>query len=133
MDDWKPGDLALCVNDSGWIAFDEGGTPRDMPGPGPGSVHEVTDVLFVEPLWCGHCNKTHEQGTMLRFAPWPGDEFGPARECFVKINPLTEDEEREARREIERDQRKPVLAPSRHDVGYTRALLGAVGALRARV
>lgn len=102
-DDWAPGDLALCVDgDADWHDF-----RGPAQGPKLGEVNEVQHVKLLTHAII-YRDGTVYDGAMLGFAKWPGVAFWHG--SFRKINPLTEDEEREARREIEQDKRitKPV-------------------------
>lgn len=79
-DDWRPGDLALCVKDrwSGVL------TRRQMPegfGPRAGGVYTVVRVV-IDPRGM----------TALVFEHW---SYTFAARCFRKINPHTPDAEDE--------------------------------------
>jgi hypothetical protein len=86
-DDWKPGDLALCVNPEMqavkgglYVVFDFVPDCEGNPevGSTDGDALEFVD-LVGDPCFCSHCNG----GDMLLYDAWR----------FRKINPLSEDEE----------------------------------------
>lgn len=103
-DDWQPGDLALCVADllnSGRPL--EASKAEMLSVPAKTGVYTVIDVsVFNRSHWA---DKDPVFLKLSGYIAWYNAEF------FRKINPLTEDEEREARREIEQDKR--VTAPAR--------------------
>ena len=112
-DDWKPGDLALCVNEHGWWDFGPHGEMLPAPGPAPGAVHEVAGVSMQRPppgFGLIIDDELYFEIQSLKFAPWGDLEFGPAGRSFRKIDPLTEEELREAQRELDEDRiaREPV-------------------------
>lgn len=127
-DNWEPGDLALCVRDD-WD--NDGSHPVFWTPGGPrrGQLQRTIRVDYVSRAVVNWRDVAeHDEHLFFDYGM-----IGFRSDWFKKINPLTEGEEREAHREIEQDRRVPVLADGRHDVGYTRALLAAVGALRGRV
>lgn len=73
-EDWKRGDLALCVNTDGWAVR---GNKSSMAGPKAGQVNEVSAVWM-------HC---FPEGDIeaLQFPAWPEGSF--ASENFVKVTP----------------------------------------------
>lgn len=76
-DDWKPGDMALCINPDGWAQRD--GVP-DVPGPKLGQVYEVQQVWVM-------CFPDGQYETLV-FSPWAND--GYHSENFRKVTPGTE-------------------------------------------
>lgn len=104
-EDWVPGDRALCVKDDPWL--NEWG--ELSTGPAPGSVSLVEGIEIAEHIECGNTGKPY---IGLILTEWPGESYCSC--SFTKIAPLTEDEEREARREIEQDKRitAPIAEPA---------------------
>lgn len=85
-EDWKPGDMALCINPDGWF---ERATRQRLPGPVMGQVHQV------EAVWI-HCFPENQYETLV-FGPWPNDSFDAKQ--FRKITPGTEINGSEVERE----------------------------------
>lgn len=80
-DDWKKGDLALCINFDGWFddKFTDADTGPDAPGPDCGSVHTVEDVVMGPYL-------------ALRLEGWPDPSSLFEANCFRKVTPPEADE-----------------------------------------
>lgn len=79
MSGWEVGDIALCVDQSGWVMAETG---LDADGPRTGQVLVVRAI------------KVASIGTFLGFAEWPRHGFHHAG--FVKVTP--DDEMIEAER-----------------------------------
>jgi hypothetical protein len=81
MSDWRVNDLALCVDQSGWMMAITG---MEAEGPTCGQVLPVKAV------------KVTTMGTFLGFAQWPRQGF--FHTGFVKVTPTPEiiEEERKA-------------------------------------
>jgi hypothetical protein len=79
-DDWKPGDLALCVKRGRWT--------EDGDGPQSGAVNLVLGVDR------GPCGRIY-----LKLEGWPDcDRYSAVR--FRKIKPLTDEEREQALQEL---------------------------------
>jgi len=86
-EDWKPGDLALCINSDGWSTPGDPSTVH--PGPRTGQISQVAGVWvhwFPEGLI-----------EALEFSAWPNDSF--RSDCFVKVTPGHDIEGNEIARE----------------------------------
>ena len=85
MDDWKPGDLALCVATEPWKQVS--GWPHDGPVPECGCIYTVESVWF----WGNtQCLCLHE---------FPDTGYGAKK--FRKVRPVAEEAESTAQRILE--------------------------------
>lgn len=93
-DDWKPGDLALCVNgvvNPEW---------SDAAHPQQGAVYTVTEVTRTAPA-----NSMFPRGMGLFLAGLScASLWGFAAQRFRKINPLTDEERRQALEDLKLPQ-----------------------------
>lgn len=71
MSGWNPGDLALCIGQSGWM---KAATGLDADGPRPGSIYVVRAVYVIP-----------EPKQFLIFAEFPRQGFDHT--AFVKVTP----------------------------------------------
>lgn len=86
-DDWKPGDLALCVR------------PELLAS--AGGVYTVAEVFWD----CGSTDTTAGWGLIFSDLPATGNFDGYDAERFRKINPLTDEEREEALRDLKLPER----------------------------
>lgn len=108
MDDWQAGDLAMCVDGSGWANYVDG-VWEVVEGPQTGWSGYVERVTASPPP--SGLGAPGEMLVMLHFAEWPdmiGEGWHAA--AFRKIKPLSDEEKREALREIGEDIKTPERA-----------------------
>ena len=96
-DDWQVGDLALCVDDGPDKCDGRECDPAYLHGLRIGRVFTVTHVVF--------CKKTGALGICN-----VNEVIGGHALRFRKIRPLSEEEKREAMRELEGE--KPAKVPA---------------------
>lgn len=87
LERWEPGDVAMCVTAERWENLI---TDVVEDGPRRGSINEVVRVTV------------YDGKTMLCFARWREDYF--EADGFRKIERLTDQEHREAVRELAADR-----------------------------
>lgn len=109
MDDWQAGDLAICIDGSGWANYVDG-VWEVVEGPQIGWQGYVERVT-VAPVPPGIPLPPGTMLVMLHFAEWPdpiGEGWSAA--AFCKIKPLSDEEKREALRELNEDIKTPERA-----------------------
>lgn len=77
-EDWRVGDLALCIRRGKWMSLRN----PDSDGPWPGSLHTVEGIYE---------NPRRKGRTGLGFPEWPEDAFEIS--FFRKIHPHSPDEQ----------------------------------------
>ena len=117
QDDWKPGDLALCVRDDWENDGERADVSQGTPEISRGSVLEVSRVVLPKrdyPQFVGLI----AHPLYLSFAE-TGPRYGYRADWFKKIDPLTEEEEREFKADLDADRtkREPVYQGNYLGVG----------------
>lgn len=75
-EDWRPGDLAECINDTGWVSFQTG--LSGAPGPQQGEVRVVVNAILASA-------PAGDMIQYLKFSRYSGGIY--AANCFRKITP----------------------------------------------